>query len=331
MRVTLLGAGRMGSFHARTLREHAAISQLVIFDVDFARAESLAHTLAARAVDCLEAALDSAGAAVIATPSPTHAALVHRCLDAGIPSFCEKPIAVGMAEMRRVVEHVAASGCILQVGFQRRFDAGYQAARLQIQDGSLGLVHSFSMVSRDALPPPMDYIATSGGIFRDLHIHDFDVMRWLFGQEVETVYATGSVVGFDEFREYDDSVTSALVVRLTDGTLGTLNGARHNPAGYDVRVDIFGSRDSIAIGLDQRTPLRSVEVGTPALSNPPYPDFTARFRDAYRAELDHFLRLARGEAENPCTASDAMEALRIAEAADRSWREARPVRLEEVG
>lgn len=329
MRVALLGVGRLGSFYARLLRAHPDVSELALFDVDEARAASHASALGAQAAHSSDAALNGVDAAVIATPSATHAGLIHRCLDAGIPCFCEKPIALGMTQAREVAEHVAATGGVLQVGFQRRFDAGFQAARQQMEDGRLGRVYSFSMVSRDALPPPDGYIASSGGLFRDLHIHDFDMVRWLFRQEVEMIYAIGSVFGLEHYREFGDVATSAIALRLTEGTLGMLTGARHNPAGYDIRVEIFGSRDSIGVGLSERMPLRSVETDGPALSGPPFPNFFVRFADAYRNELAHFLKLARGEAGNPCTAQDAMAALRIAEAAERSCAEGVAVRLNE--
>jgi myo-inositol 2-dehydrogenase/D-chiro-inositol 1-dehydrogenase len=140
----------------------------------------------------------------------------------------------------------------------------------------------------------------------------------------------GSVRGFDVFSRHGDVDTAAALIRMEDGVVAVLTGGRHDPLGYDVRAEVFGSGDSIAVGLDGRTPLRSVEPGMPPPEKP-YPNFQARFEDAYRAELRHFLRLARGEAENPCTARDALEALRIAMAADLSLAERRLVRLSEVG
>jgi len=313
MRVAVLGAGKMGSFHAETLHEHPYVSQLLIYDLDPARARPLAERLGGVVASSLDHALDGqVDAAVIATPASTHVALVDRSLRTGIPTFCEKPLALDLGETRAMVEQVAEAGGLLQIGFQRRFDAGYRSSREKIRDGSLGRIYSFYMASRDPVPPPPKYLESSGGMFRDLHIHDFDILRWLFGGEVEEVYATGTVLGGDLFRRYDDIDTSAITVRMADGSLGVLTGARHNGAGYDIRVDVFGARDTLSI------------------RDPAHPNFISRFGDAYRAELVHFLRLARGEAENPCTAMDAFEALRIAAAAERSRKEGRPVRLAEV-
>ena len=330
MRIAMFGVGRMGAFHAANLRRHREVSELLIFDADAARAAAVAKKLETVAAGTVEAALDGAEAAVIATPSGMHAELIERCLAAGLPAFTEKPLALDLAETRQVVGRVAAAKGVVQVGFQRRFDSGFRAARQAIENGLVGRVYSFSMFSRDRLPPPETYIATSGGIFRDLHIHDFDATRWLFGQEVLDIQAIGSNAGFPEYDQYGDAATSVLTLRLSGGTLGMISGARHNPAGYDIRVDVFGSKDSLCVGLDTRTPTRSLQPDGPAFPGPAYPDFQTRFAAAYAAELDHFLKLARGEVENPCTPADALQALRIAEAANQSMREGRAVKLEEI-
>jgi len=145
------------------------------------------------------------------------------------------------------------------------------------------------------------------------------------------VYATGSVRNFDFFAEHGDVDTSAALIRMQDGVVAVLTGGRHDPLGYDVRAEIFGSRDSVAVGVDRHTPLRSVESGIPSSDKPAYPNFQNRFLEAYRAEMERFLALVRGEADNPCTAGDALEALRIAMAADLSLAEHRPVSLSEIG
>jgi myo-inositol 2-dehydrogenase/D-chiro-inositol 1-dehydrogenase len=191
-------------------------------------------------------------------------------------------------------------------------------------------VFSFVMVSADRTPPPDAYIKSSGGEFKDQLIHDFDITRWLFDQEVTEVTATGSVKGVPQYEQMGDVGTSAVLLTLADGTLGLITGLRHNEAGYDIHVEIHGARDTLAIGVDPRTPWRSVEADAPVFAAPAYPTFQVRFADAYRAELAHFLRFAKGEADNACSAVDGLEALRVAEAAGRSWRERRPVSLSEI-
>jgi myo-inositol 2-dehydrogenase/D-chiro-inositol 1-dehydrogenase len=331
MRVGLLGAGRIGALHAGILAGNPDVEVLAIGDVDVGRAEALAGELGGEH-GTIEEVLDwGPDALVIAASTSAHADLVRAAVEANIPAFCEKPIALGYEETLEIVEQVESSGAVLQIGFQRRFDAGYVEAKRLIDDGSVGTLYSVRLATHDPEPPHEGYIPVSGGIFRDLHIHDFDVLRWLTGSEVEEVYATGSVREFDVFTKYGDVDTSAALMRLASGVVAVLTGGRQDPLGYDVRTEIFGSGDSIAVGLNERTPIRSVEPGVPSPKKPAYPNFQGRFEDAYRAELGHFLRLARGEAENPCTGRDALEALKIAMAADLSLAERRPASLEEVG
>jgi myo-inositol 2-dehydrogenase/D-chiro-inositol 1-dehydrogenase len=331
MRVGLLGAGRIGALHAGVLAGDPGVDSLMVGDVDAGRAKALAGELGGES-GSIEEVLDSRpDAVVIAASTSAHADLIRAAVDAGIPAFCEKPVALGYDETLEIVERVESSGAVLQIGFQRRFDAGYVEAKRLIDAGALGTLYSVRLATHDPEPPHEGYIPVSGGIFRDLHIHDFDALRWLTGSEAEEVYATGSVRKFGVFARYGDVDTSAALIRMSGGVVAVLTGGRHDPLGYDVRAEIFGSGDSIAVGLDGRTPIRSVEPGVPPPEKPAYPNFQVRFEDAYRAELEHFLRVVRGEAENPCTGRDALEALRIAMAADLSLAERRPVSLAEVG
>ena len=331
MRIAVLGVGRLGASHAATLAALPGVTQLTLYDADPQRAKDVAAPLNAQAALSVDEAFTDADAMVIVTPTDTHAPLIKRAIDAGLPTFCEKPIAIGIPETRDIVEHVKRKNGRLQIGFQRRFDAGYQQAQRELRSGSLGAVYSFLMVSCDRMPPPDAYIKSSGGQFKDQLIHDFDITRWLFGQEVAEVTATGSTKGVPQYEGMGDVGTSAVLVKLADGTLGLITGLRHNEAGYDIHVEIHAAKDTLAIGIDPRTPWRSAEADAPTLAGPAYPSFFVRFGDAYKAELAHFLRFAKGEAENPCTAADALEALRVAEAAGRSWRERRPVALTEIG
>jgi myo-inositol 2-dehydrogenase / D-chiro-inositol 1-dehydrogenase len=331
MRISVLGVGRLGASHAATLAALPGVSQLTVYDADPVRAKDVAAPLKARAVGTIDEAFKDAEAMVIVTPTDTHAPLIKRAIDQGLPTFCEKPIAIGIPETREIVDHVKQKNGRLQIGFQRRFDAGYRAARSELESGALGAVYSFLMVSCDRTPPPDAYIKSSGGQFKDQLIHDFDITRWLFGREVVEVVATGSTKGVPQYEAMEDVGTSAVLVQLADGTLGLISGLRHNEAGYDIHVEIHAAKDTLAIGVDPRTPWRSVEADAPRLAGPAYPSFFVRFGDAYTAELAHFLQFAAGQAENPCTAADALEALRIAEAAGRSWRERRPVALSEIG
>ena len=331
VKIGLLGAGRIGALHADVLAKDPRVDEILVGDADPERAEAVAGRVGGESGP-IEAVLASGpDAVVIAASTPAHAPLIRAAVEAGIPAFCEKPIALDLAETEEIMRVVEDSAAILQIGFQRRFDAGYAEARRLVETGALGTIYSLRLATHDPEPPPEEYIPASGGIFRDLHIHDFDILRWLTGGEVEEVFATGSVRNFDFFAEHDDVDTSAALITMKDGVVAVLTGGRHDPLGYDVRAEIFGSRDSIAVGMDHRTPLRSVEPGISPSEKEAYPNFQDRFLEAYTAEMEHFLALVRGEVGNPCTAADALEALRIAMAADLSLVAHRPVSLAEVG
>jgi myo-inositol 2-dehydrogenase / D-chiro-inositol 1-dehydrogenase len=218
----------------------------------------------------------------------------------------------------------------LQIAFQRRFDPGFRRARDLVAGGGLGTVYSLRMSAHDHEPSDERYIPTSGGIFRDLHVHDFDMARWLTGLEAVEVYATGSVRAWERFARFDDVDTSAIVVTLAGGVPVLVSGSRHDPAGYDFRAEILGSEASVAVGIDDRTPLLSLEPGVEPPSGRPYVGFLDRFREAFLAETAAFVDLVHGRGPNLCPPAEALEALRVAEACDRSWRERRPVALAEI-
>ncbi len=341
MRIALIGAGRIGRLHARILAAAPGVDEVILADV----VSDLAATVAAetnalasppvgrRAVvtpaASIEAAMDEADAIAIAASTSAHGSLIKAAVGRGKPTFCEKPLEVSLEATREVADIVDASGVPFQLGFQRRFDPAYREARRMVESGDLGTLYAVRLAGHDPAPPHEAYIPQSGGLFRDFSIHDFDVLRWLTGTEVEEVYAVGAVRGFPVFAKYDDVDTAVATLRCTDGTLAVLTVARHDPLGYDIRTELFGSKDSISVGLGPRMPLRSVEPGVPPPAGPLWPNFLVRFEAAYMAELEAFIRVARGEIPSPCTARDGVAALLVAEAATRSRFEGRPVLVSE--
>src|SRR6266542_4342834 len=309
MRVGLVGAGRIGVLHAGTLTDDPRVAGLVVADVDNGRARQLADKVGAEVAAVDELFDGHADAVVIAAATSAHAELVHRALDAGIPVFCEKPLAADVPGTREVLVHASAGGGSLQVGFQRRFDAGYRAARSAVRDGQLGWIH---------------------GIFRDCFIHDFDSLRFVTGREVVSVFAVGGNKGADFFASAGDVDTATVTLLLDDGTVATVLGGRYNGAGYDVRFEVHGSRAMIAVGLDEQAPLRSAERGVAWPDGRPYASFFERFQAAYATELADFVAHALGRIPNPCPPEDALEALYVAEAAALSLAERRPVQVDEV-
>jgi myo-inositol 2-dehydrogenase/D-chiro-inositol 1-dehydrogenase len=318
MRIVVVGSGRMGAFRAQQVRSRG--HEPVVASQTPARGRLLVEVLADEALD----------AAVVSNSTQHHPACVAACIERGLPVLCEKPIALTLGETREALDLVASAGGTLQVSFQRRFDPGFAAAREVVASGSVGTLYLIRLNSHDHEPSPEEYIPTSGGIFRDLHVHDFDIARWLTGMHVTEVFARTTVRKWQRFAASGDADTAAVLMTMSDGLPVLLSGTRHGPHGYDFRGELFGSDDSIAVGLDSRTPIRSLELDGPELPADPWRGFLDRFGAAFEAEFDAWLDVIAGERPNPCPGEDSLEALRVALACDRSAREGRPVRVEEV-
>ncbi len=332
MRIGLVGVGRIGAFHAATLKALDSVEQVVVADVDPGRARAVAKELDLEGVsdvdELLRAGLD--GVAICSSTS-SHAELVGRAQDEGLVTFCEKPLASDLASSLLTVERVGAGSVPVQIGFQRRFDAGYEAARDAVTSGSLGWIHTIRATTNDAAPPHASYLPTSGGFFRDCSIHDFDAVRFVTGHEVVSVFAVGQNRGAAFFAESDDIDAAAAVLTMDDGTIALISGSRYNARGYDVRLEALGSKDSVCVGMDDRLPLRSVEQGVDLPSAVAYTDFIERFHQAYVDEMVAFTDLVAGRIETPCSAGESLGAFLVAEACDLSRRRGAPVRMQEVG
>jgi myo-inositol 2-dehydrogenase / D-chiro-inositol 1-dehydrogenase len=330
VRIGLIGAGRIGAIHSKALAELDEVDTQLIFDVAPQRAIDLADDVGGEAVESLETLFQGADAVLIASTADTHAPMLIRAAEAGLPAFCEKPIAIDLDSSQEAVDAVRKAGILAQVGFQRRFEAGYRSVRDHVAAGRLGRLYVIHHVSHDHDIPPADYVPNSGGLFRDNLIHDFDVTRFITGDEVAEVYAAGQVLVADYFGDHGDVDTGAVILRFGQGTLGVMHAVRHDPVGYDVRIQAFGSKDSVSAGWNERTPIRSLDPDATPPEHP-YRTWTERFGDAYRDELAEFVHMVRtGERGIAASPDDAHEALRIGVACIRSRAENRPVRLEEV-
>ncbi|MFF0836252.1 MULTISPECIES: Gfo/Idh/MocA family oxidoreductase [unclassified Streptomyces] len=331
MRIGILGLGRIGAFHAATLSGLDVVESLVVADPFPAAAKAAAERFGARIADSPEALL-AAGVdgLVVAAATDAHPALIRAGVAAGVPVFCEKPVARTMAEGLEVLKALRGARVPVQIGYNRRFDAGFTAARAAVRGGELGRLHTVRCTTLDPAPPPAAYVAASGGIFRDCSVHDFDIIRWVTGREVTEVYAAGGNRGAAHIREAGDADTAGAILTLDDGTLAVISNSRHNGRGYDVRMELLGFEDSLSVGLEDRLPLRSAEPGATFPSGTPHDFFMDRFATAYRAELAAFTEVVAGVRPSPCTVEDALEAGWIAEACTLSLREHRPVTLAEA-
>ncbi|MCB2178000.1 MAG: Gfo/Idh/MocA family oxidoreductase [Actinomycetales bacterium] len=334
MRIALIGAGQIGQAHARRLLALDSVTRLLVADGKHDRADAIAAgSSKAEAIDPDDAFAPDVDGVVITANTSAHAPLIHRALDAGIAVFTEKPIALDVPATRNVVDHAAERpDAPVQIGFQRRFDAGYRTAREDYQAGTLGFVHTVHATTYDVSPPPAAYIPTSGGLFKDCSIHDFDAITWLTGRRALSVCATGSNMGADFFRAGGDVDTCNAVVTYDDDMTALVSATRYHGAGHDVRLELHGSADSRYVGLDDHAPLVTAEP-TAALSwvrAEPYQTYHERFEAAYGAELATFVEVAAGRAPSPCTPAEALEALYVAEACGISMREHRPVLVADV-
>lgn len=331
MKIGLIGAGRIGAFHAATLTALETVDTLVVADAVPDAAARVAAAYGAQVVGSADELL-SAGvdAVVIASSTPTHLPLLRESLAAGIPTFCEKPVADDPYAATDLFGLAVSSGVPVQVGFPRRFDPAFVAAKAALDSGSLGWLTTVRSTTMDPAPPPAAYIAGSGGIFRDCAIHDFDAVRWVTGREVIEVYATGDARGDQMFADAEDVSTAATLLTFDDGTVGVVSNTRYNGEGHDVRLELHGSQGAIAAGLDHGLPLRSGNADVTFPQGPAHVFFMDRFAEAFRIELGTFVDVAAGRTPSPCTISDGLEASWVAEAATRSLHEHRPVRLDEV-
>lgn len=329
--VAFLGVGRMGGTHIRTLAGLPNVRVISVADPDLEAAErGRAIARAGIAVATAQAAIDAPGveAVVIATPTSTHASLIEAGLLAGKAVWSEKPIALEIAGTRRVVDLAERTGLPLQLGFMRRFDPGYVQAKARIDAGELGHLETFRALSRDTYPPSLDYLRTSGGLFLDMAVHDFDLARFLVG-EVEEVEAWGTVLIDERFAAADDADTAVTMLRFRNGVLGVVETSRRSAWGYDIRTEIAGAAGKVVVEGPRKTDAVFSRAFASEVDR--YENFPDRFDVAFRRELGAFFE-ALGEGRVPTPGPiDALETLRLALAADRSWRERRPVRVDEVG
>jgi len=330
MKVAVLGAGRIGTFRARVLSGLPEVDEIFVGNRTVERAEMLAREVGGTA-GTVDEAIDSGPDAVfVSLATEMHAPALHRCIDAGLPIFCEKPIALTLPETAAVLEHAEEAEALIQIAFQRRLDPDYRRVYEEIRSGNVGTLYSLRITAHDAEPAPEEFIASSGGTYRDLHIHDFDLARWLTGLDVEQVYAVGSVRGFDRYAKFGDVDNVAILMTMSDGLPVLITGTRHNPRGHDFRMEVFGSEDSLSVGQNSLSQLRPVEPNAITPDKGPYKDFMERFGESLRQETMAFIEVMRGERENPSPPASAMEALRVAVACEVSREEERPVRVAEI-
>jgi myo-inositol 2-dehydrogenase/D-chiro-inositol 1-dehydrogenase len=329
----IIGAGRIGKVHAETIafRLPQAVP-VAIADVNREAAEDLAarcgiRKVATRSEDIL--ADPEIEAVLICSSTNTHADLVVQAAQAGKHIFCEKPIDHSLAKIDRALAAVAKAGVKLQVGFNRRFDANFARVRAAVAQGEIGTPHMLHIISRDPAPPPVAYVKVSGGIFLDMTIHDFDMARFLIGDEVEEVHTTAGVMVDPEIGKAGDLDTALIVLRFRNGVIGTIDNSRKAVYGYDQRVEILGSDGAISTG--NCFPNQAViSTAASVRRDLPLNFFMERYADSFANELRAFVEAVLEQKPTPVTGSDGRIPVVMGLAARKSYEEHRPVRLDEI-
>jgi len=327
MRFGVIGAGRIGKIHAANIAARPDCNVAYVADVDSAAAESLAKATGAKvgAIDEIIASR-AVDAVAICAPTDMHADLIEQAARAGKAIFCEKPIALDVDRIRRCLDVVATTGAPLMIGFNRRFDPNFAALQARIAAGAIGAVEIVAVTSRDPGPPPLSYIARSGGIFRDMMIHDFDMARFLLGEEPIAVSAMGSALVDPKIGEAGDVDSAVVVMETKSGKLAQISNSRRATYGYDQRIEAHGEKGMLSAGNLRETTVEFAGaagiVGDKILNF-----FLERYALAYRLELDAFVAAIQAGRRPSPSGEDGLAANRLADAAFLSWREKRRVTL----
>ncbi|HAT32467.1 MAG TPA: inositol 2-dehydrogenase [Janthinobacterium sp.] len=325
--VALFGAGRIGKIHAANLAAQPGVRFKYVVDVNADAAATLA-ALHGGTVATVETALadPAVKAVVIASSSDTHADLILLAAAAGKAIFCEKPVDLTVARARACAAAVAAAGVPCMIGFQRRYDPTFAAVKARIAAGEIGTPEMLIVTSRDPGAPPVGYILVSGGIFKDMLIHDFDIFRWILDDEAVSVHATGSCLTDPAIGEAGDLDSTAVTIRTAKGRLCQINTSRRAAYGYDQRFEILGSAGMLQAGNHKPTEVTS-HTAVNVSEDKPEHFFLERYRVAYANEMAHFFDAISNGTALRTTVDDGLKALELAEAATTSWREGRVVTL----
>ncbi len=330
IRVGIIGAGRIGRVHARTVSNSPTAIPIAITDINRAAAEEVArlHGIGHVAEDSDHIfSSPDIDAVLICSATDTHARLITQAAEAGKHIFCEKPIDYDLARIDSALEAVKRAGVKLQVGFNRRFDANFSRVRKAIKTGEIGKPRLLHIVSRDPAPPPISYIKVSGGMFFDMTIHDFDMARFLMDEEVEEIYAAAGVMVDPEIGKAGDVDTAVITLKFKSGVIGTIDNSREAVYGYDQRVEVLGSKGSITTG--NCFPNQAViSTGTEVRRDLPLNFFMERYADSFTTELQSFITAVVEDRPPVVTGADGRAPVLMAMAALQSSKEGRPVNLE---
>jgi myo-inositol 2-dehydrogenase/D-chiro-inositol 1-dehydrogenase len=315
MRIAVIGAGRMGAIRSEDLIAGGAAVTI------YSRRDQAAQELSQK-LNCISAGYNELlqnkfDGYVVATATNAHIEILDKLIPLGKPILCEKPISLTVEETDLVIEKCEKYGTQIQVGFQRRFDPPISIAAKKVATGQVGTLYAMHMYAHDHQPSTLEFLEGSGSIYRDLHVHDFDLVRWITKSEIKKVYATQAVREHQQYAKYNDADVSLISLTTESGVQVAITGTRHNPVGHDVRFEVFGSKDSISVGLNLKTPIHDID-GEIGFNEIRFSGFIERFRQAFTEESKAFIKFVEGKTANPCPPINARQALRVAIACEES-------------
>ncbi|CAL76081.1 Inositol 2-dehydrogenase [Bradyrhizobium sp. ORS 278] len=325
MRFGLLGAGRIGRIHGLNVSSRGDARLVAVADASNEAALSLAQATGAEVADADAIIADAKiDAILICTPTDTHADLIEAAVSAGKAVFCEKPVDLDSDRICRCLATVEKAGKPLMIGFNRRFDPNFAALEKRLRNGEAGEIEIVSIISRDPAPPPVDYVKRSGGLFRDMMIHDFDMARFLLAEEPVEVFALGSALVDKAIGEAGDVDTAAVLMKTASGRIAQISNSRRASYGYDQRVEVHGAKGMLRAGNVHETTVE-IATGQGFRADPVQNFFLERYSAAYRAELSAFIDVCAGKAAPSPSGRDGLRAQMLADAATLSARGGRPV------
>ncbi|CDM60578.1 MULTISPECIES: inositol 2-dehydrogenase [Rhizobium] len=330
LKVGLLGAGRIGNVHAKAMTSNPGSALVAVADVNTDAAAKLAAQYGAEARSSLNIINDPAiDAVLIATSTDTHSDLIEAATKAGKAVLCEKPVDLSLERARACQIAAAATGKPVMIGFNRRFDPNFAALKTAADRGEIGKTELLSITSFDPAPPPVSYIRVSGGLFRDMMIHDFDMACWIFGGAPETVTAIGSSIVDADIGAAGDVDTAAVTLKFADGRIAVIKNSRRAVYGYDQRIELLGSEGLLAAGnILENTLTKATKDGVTGAK--PEFFFLERYMRAYSIEWNAFVEAITSGSALPVSLDDGVKALAVAEAATRSLATGQTVRLADI-
>lgn len=323
----LIGAGRIGKVHAIAINAVANARIKSVCDVHTPSATALAEQYGANVAEIDDMFTDdSIDAVIIASATDTHTPLLKRCAEAGKPVFCEKPLDLSLAKAREAADAIEQSGILCGMGFNRRFDPQFSLLKKRVQNGDIGALETLIIISRDPAPPPAEYISVSGGLFRDMMIHDFDIARWVLDEPIDTVYAVGSCLVDPAIGKAGDVDTASVTMTTASGKIAMITNSRRAVYGYDQRIEAFGSEGMLQAMNNTDTNL-VFSGDTGVVSELPQHFFLERYEDAYRIELEDFINALQNGTKPLADHHDGVASLQLAEAANASLQSGGAVKV----